>query len=547
MTAPLFDAYAMVDWSAAAVPQTGADSVWIAWLERGEGAGFRPLVLRNPPTRHAAVADLADRLSDLVARGRSALIGFDFAFGFPAGFAARVCPQTPDWRGVWRSLARLIEDDDTNANNRFAVAATLNAKISGEDFPFWGCPEREAGPHLRAKRPAGFAVAPGTAGLAEFRHTDRVAQGPHSPFKLAYAGSVGSQSLLGIAALEKLRRHPWLDQRVRIWPFETGLAPLAATSGGALIFAEVYPSMLDVTVPPGGIKDEAQVAAVVHHLAALDDRAALAPLFAGPANLSAEMRAVIEREEAWILGIETSRRARTATIATPVDAMPVEAAPATALPRPASRYAYTSDPDEIYRRSFAAIEAEVNRAAIPADLRPIAVRIVHAAGDPSIVTDLVAAPGVVTRAAAALAAGAPILVDAEMLAAGIIRGRLPANNPVITTLNALGVAEAARAGGTTRSAAAVDRWLPHLSGAVVAIGNAPTALFRLLELIDAGAATPAAILGFPVGFVGAAEAKEALITHPARLPFLALRGRRGGSAMAAAAINALAALSRAGP
>ena len=139
----------------------------------------------------------------------------------------------------------------------------------------------------------------------------------------------------------------------------------------------------------------------------------------------------------------------------------------------------------------------------------------------------------------ALASGAPILVDTEMVAAGIIRARLPAGNAVLCTLGEPGVAEAARAMGTTRSAAAVDLWRDKLEGAVVAIGNAPTALFRLLELLDAGAPRPAVILGFPVGFVGAAEAKEALIAHPAGVPFVTLRGRRGGSAFAAAAVNAL--------
>lgn len=173
-------------------------------------------------------------------------------------------------------------------------------------------------------------------------------------------------------------------------------------------------------------------------------------------------------------------------------------------------------------------------------MRPLAVRIVHAAGDPAVAADLVASPGAVAAARAALAAGAPIFVDAEMLAAGIIRRRLPVGNLVISTLAEEGVAEAARASRTTRSAAAVNLWRPRLAGAIVAIGNAPTALFHLLELIDDGAPPPAVIFGFPVGFVGAAEAKEALIAHPAGVPFVCVRGRRGGSAMAAAAINALA-------
>ncbi|MDZ3838388.1 MAG: precorrin-8X methylmutase [Rhodospirillales bacterium] len=203
-------------------------------------------------------------------------------------------------------------------------------------------------------------------------------------------------------------------------------------------------------------------------------------------------------------------------------------------------YDYVRDPAEIYRLSFATIRAEADLAALPAELEALAVRMIHACGDPRIIADLAFSDGAAAAGRAALAQGAPILVDTEMVAAGIIRSRLPAHNRVICTLGEAGVGQDAEALGTTRSAAAIDRWRPHLDGAVVAIGNAPTALFRLLELIDQGAPRPALILGLPVGFVGAAESKEALIAHPAGLPHIALRGRRGGSAFAAAAVNALA-------
>jgi precorrin-8X/cobalt-precorrin-8 methylmutase len=170
----------------------------------------------------------------------------------------------------------------------------------------------------------------------------------------------------------------------------------------------------------------------------------------------------------------------------------------------------------------------------------MAVRLIHAAGDPSIMGDLAWSDGAGAAGRQALASGAPIFVDTEMVAAGIARHRLPAANSVICTLAEPGVAEAARTAGTTRSAAAVDCWGDRLAGAVVAIGNAPTALFRLLELLGQGAPRPALILGFPVGFVGAMESKEALIAHSTGVPFVSLRGRRGGSAFAAAAVNALA-------
>jgi len=199
---------------------------------------------------------------------------------------------------------------------------------------------------------------------------------------------------------------------------------------------------------------------------------------------------------------------------------------------------YLKDPAEIYRRSFATVRAESDLARFPADLEPVAVRLVHACGMPEIVGDLAWQGDVVGAAQAAIIAGGTILVDATMVGSGIIRSRLPADNAVICRLDTPGLADRAKAAGTTRSAAAVDCW--DLGGAVVAIGNAPTALFRLLERLRAGAPRPAAILGFPVGFVGAAESKEALIAADLDVPYLTLRGRIGGSALAAAAVNAMA-------
>ncbi|MGE5442902.1 MAG: precorrin-8X methylmutase [Bacteroidota bacterium] len=521
---PLFDAYAMVDWSAAAVPATGADSVWIDSAERRNGA-LTPLRLANPRTRREAVALLADLLSDLVARDCVTLVGFDFAFGYPVGFAQRLRRPEADWRSVWREIAARVRDADNNANNRFEVAAALNEHISGGPFPFWGCPASAAGPRLSSRKPAGY----GFGDLAEFRMCDLAGGGAHPVWKLAYPGCVGSQTLLGIAHLQALRQHPWLADVTRVWPFETGLRAVQrpAAGGWRLLFAEIYPSIFDSRGATHAVKDARQVQTVVERVHLLDEAGRLAPLFAGPPTLTAEQRLAIETEEGWILGIETigpRRRPRAAdTTATT-----------------AGGYDYIRDPEEIYRRSFAAIRAEADLSALPAHLQPLAVRLIHAAGDPEIVADLAWAEDAVAAGRRALAGGAPILVDAHMLAAGVIRARLPADNAVVCTLAEAGLAEAAQAIGNTRSAAAVDRWLDRLDGAVVAIGNAPTALFRLLELLDGGAPRPAVILGFPVGFVGAAEAKEALIAHPLRVPFVTLRGRRGGSAIAAAAVNALA-------
>ena len=201
---------------------------------------------------------------------------------------------------------------------------------------------------------------------------------------------------------------------------------------------------------------------------------------------------------------------------------------------------YLRDGAEIYRRSFAIIRDEADLRTVPPDLERLAVRLIHTSGMVDIVGDLMHSPDAGTAGRRALLAGAPILCDSRMVVAGITRERWPARNPVLCTLGDQSVSELAGELGTTRSAAAIELWRPHLSGAVVAIGNAPTALFRLLELLDGGAPRPALLLGFPVGFVGAAESKAALAADPRGVPFVALRGRRGGSAMAAAAVNALA-------
>jgi precorrin-8X/cobalt-precorrin-8 methylmutase len=207
--------------------------------------------------------------------------------------------------------------------------------------------------------------------------------------------------------------------------------------------------------------------------------------------------------------------------------------------RRSERTAYLQDGAAIYQRSFAIIRAEADLSRFSAAEADVAVRMIHACGVVEAAANIVFGDGAVEAARRALAAGAPIFCDAEMVAHGITRARLPARNDVICTLNDPRVPDIAAQRGTTRSAAALDLWQDRLAGSVVAIGNAPTALFRLLDMIDGGAPKPAVILGIPVGFVGAAEAKEALATE-SRVPFITVRGRMGGSAITAAAVNALA-------
>jgi precorrin-8X/cobalt-precorrin-8 methylmutase len=201
-------------------------------------------------------------------------------------------------------------------------------------------------------------------------------------------------------------------------------------------------------------------------------------------------------------------------------------------------YEYEKDGAQIYRQSFATIRAEADLDRLPADIAQVAVRMIHACGQVDLVRDIAFSPDVVARAREALDAGAPVLCDAQMVASGITRRRLPRDNDVVCTLNDPRTPGLAAELGTTRTAAALELWGDRLDGAVVAIGNAPTALFHLLEMMAAGAPRPAAVLGVPVGFIGAAESKDALAASD--LEFLVVRGRRGGSAITAAAVNAIA-------
>lgn len=201
---------------------------------------------------------------------------------------------------------------------------------------------------------------------------------------------------------------------------------------------------------------------------------------------------------------------------------------------------YLRDPDAIYAQSFATIRAEADLAHLPPQLHAAAIRMIHACGMVDLADDIVGDTEVAEATRVALATDAPVLCDCEMVRSGVIRRNLPASTELVLTLNDPTVPELAKSLGTTRSAAAVELWRPRLAGAIVLIGNAPTALFHLLELIDAGAPHPAAIIAAPVGFVGALESKALLAAHPASIPFLTVRGRRGGSAIASAAFNAMA-------
>lgn len=292
---PLFDAYIMVDWSAAAVPRSGADSIWYAEYRR-EGRGLVRRALANPRTRGAASAELAERLARLAKDGRRVLVGFDFPLGYPSGAARALGLDGAPWAGTWRMLADRIEDAETNANNRFELAASLNRRLSGADFPFWGRPARRSLPGLSPRRPR--AHRPDEP--AERRLCERRVPRAQPVWKLAYAGSVGSQALTGIPRVWEIRHDQRIADVARIWPFETGLGhdPQAR-----IALAEVYPSLFAADRIDGLPRDAGQVTATARALAALDSHGRLAKLFAGDPALTAAERRAVEAEEAWILGV----------------------------------------------------------------------------------------------------------------------------------------------------------------------------------------------------------------------------------------------------
>jgi len=293
----LFSAYVIVDWSAAAKPTTGADSVWIGVLKRD--VRFRlTFESHNPATRQEAETKLAAILDDFKKRGERALVGFDFPLGFPRGFAnALSLPGEQPWRAVWDQLAKMVKDKADNTNNRFGVGSEINRRLTGGPFPFWGCPPKDTLTTLQPKRTREH----GPEDLPEFRYADEAAKGAHSIWKLYYNGSVGGQAIVGIPAARRLK-----DARgdaARVWPFETGFKALteADLEGVLVVIAEVYPSLLKAVPAAGEVKDLAQVRAQAEHFAKLDEAGKLAALFAGP-KAADEVVEAAQSEEGWILG-----------------------------------------------------------------------------------------------------------------------------------------------------------------------------------------------------------------------------------------------------
>ncbi|MGH7123687.1 MAG: hypothetical protein ACREFI_04895, partial [Stellaceae bacterium] len=306
----LFDLYVMVDWSAAATPKLGADSIWVSVLQRHR-QGTETVLLENLATRRDAGAVLRGLFIGSLARGERVLAGFDFPFGYPAGLARRLDLSGAPWRSVWEEISSLLVDTADNRNNRFAAAAELNRRLTGEAYPFWGCAAGAAGTFLQPKHHRRHSGD----GFPEQRLVDRRMRGPQPGWKLAGTGSAGGQALTGIPVLRALRDDPALRGQIQVWPFETGLAAPTGRRHAHVIMAEIYPSLVPAPRRSGEVKDSAQVRHLAAHFAALDARGQLAALLAGDPSLSKTERAQVEREEGWVLGVgsEVVRRAREAS------------------------------------------------------------------------------------------------------------------------------------------------------------------------------------------------------------------------------------------
>jgi len=289
----MFDTFVIVDWSAANQPKTGRDSIWIC-CRTADGAER----VENPATRHQARELLGELFAAAMGRGGRVLAGFDFPFGYPVGFAKRLGLNGTLWRSVWDEIAMRLIDDSGNANNRFAVAAEFNRRVSADAFPFWGCPPAQSGPHLGPRHHRGHQ----DGGLRERRLIDEYMAGAQPCWKLLGAGSVGGQVLTGIPVVRALRDDRRWAAQARIWPFETGLG---LPDDVRIVFAEVWPSWWKACAKLGPPNDKAQVRTVARIFAAADRAGTLGAWFS-PDIGGTGPRQIIE-EEAWTLGVTAPR------------------------------------------------------------------------------------------------------------------------------------------------------------------------------------------------------------------------------------------------
>ena len=294
--ARLFNAYVMVDWSASAKPKTGADSIWIGVLKRDVRFqfGFESF---NPATRTEAEKKLAAILDDLKKRSETALVGFDFSLGFPRGTGAMLKLKDESWSGLWSFLAANVVDKADNTNNRFAVASKMNRLMTDEARPFWGAPPKDVQRWLISTKPP----ADGAPTPPALRHCEVATKGSKSVWQIFGNGTVGSQALVGIPAVGRLKA--LRGEALKVWPFETGYKALTAADleGIEAVAAEVYPSAIKADPLPGEVKDQAQVRSLCQHFARLDEAGKLAAAFGPAKDMAADVVLDAEREEGWIL------------------------------------------------------------------------------------------------------------------------------------------------------------------------------------------------------------------------------------------------------
>ncbi len=303
--ARLFDAYIMVDWSAASKPTTGPNSIWVGVMARDARLKLRFTAV-NPPTRMKARDFIEGMIAKLTKRGDKVLLGFDFSLGYPNGSANALGLKTedaPPWRAMHALLADKLKDKPDNSNSRFAVAAGFNYRISKGPFPFWGVPAKDSVSTLAPKK----GTFGGEAPLEEFRiaeqHLKSTGKGhPKSVWQLAYTGSVGSQTLLGVPHVAHLRQSV---PKARLWPFETGFRSLDESDleETSVLIGEIYPSLVKSAPEPGEAPDLAQVRAIARHYSDLDAKSRLGPAFGPPEDLTPAQISQVEREEGWILGV----------------------------------------------------------------------------------------------------------------------------------------------------------------------------------------------------------------------------------------------------
>jgi hypothetical protein len=296
---PLFDSYVIVDWSANSKPKAGNDSIWIGVADRDPAAEIGlHIQTRNVRTRHAAEQEVAAALTARLNQRRRVLVGFDFPYGYPAGFANRLGGTSgKPWLATWEMLAREIRDSELNANNRFHVAAQLNEALGFTSGPFWGCPKSKAAPHLSPKGPDREAIT-----LQRLRHVERAVDGVQEIWKLFTVGSVGSQALMGIPRVHSLRNNRDLAAVSSVWPFETGFTREPTRGGGpAIVHTEIWPGLVSLPELGARVKDDVQVETLARHFARLDSAGELAELFDTPRIDPDAVQECVD-EEGWILG-----------------------------------------------------------------------------------------------------------------------------------------------------------------------------------------------------------------------------------------------------